>query len=138
MPELFAYDWKNALALRVMKSSTAGGTREYVPRVYFAYSQLIYMKESEDDITFEKDQIILIGILSTLCVTARQDFLVLDNKRAEVFLWKNGMQQMGHFYCDRTSAVSKDYLSAINRTIYICISHFRVILATDKTEFILT
>ena len=110
MPELFAYDWKNALTLRVMKSSTAGGAREYVPRVYFAYCQLIYMKESEDDVTFEKDQIILIGILSTLCVTARQDFLVLDNKRAEVFLWKNGMQQMRHFYCDRTSAVSKEYL----------------------------
>lgn len=79
-------------------------------RAFLAYCQLEFCPDSPDDQRFEKHQIVLVGILTTLCVTARNDFLVYDCKLGQMLLWKNGMQLMRNFYCNRSLVVDKPFL----------------------------
>jgi hypothetical protein len=65
---------------------------------------------SDSDFRFTKHQMILVGILTTLCVTARNDFLVYNCLLCEIELWKNGMQNMKHFYCDPSIIIDKNLL----------------------------
>ena len=79
-------------------------------RSFLSYCHLDFIPESIDDTRYEKHQIILVGILTTLCVSARNDFLVFDLKLNEILLWKNGMSLMRNFYCNRTFPVDKEDL----------------------------
>ena len=78
-------------------------------RAYLAYCQLEYVRDSK----YEKNQLILVGILTTLCSTSRHDFLIFNKKMGaagECELWKNGMQKMKDCYCKPGAKVDKQAL----------------------------
>ena len=83
------------------------------------------MPESREDKIFQKYQLILIGVLTTLCVSARNDFLILDTLLNKVILWNSGMEFMKNCYCDRAISIDKarlkskrDEFFSINRWWY--------------------
>ena len=84
--------------------------KKFAARAFISYCQLEYIPDSADDKKFTRYQLILIGILTTLCVTARNDFLVLDCNLNTVVLWNNGMQFMRNCYCNRSIPVDKPFL----------------------------
>ena len=68
-------------------------------RTYLAYCQLEYHREDDK---YDKYQLVLVGILTTLCSTSRNDFLIFNKKMGtsgDCELWRNGMQLMKDCYC---------------------------------------
>lgn len=117
LPILFAYEFKSALTVRVQQQTK---TKKYVGRAFLSYCQLEFCPDSADDHRYDKHQMILVGILTTLCVTARNDFLVYDTKLNAIQLWKNGMQLMRNFYCNRSIPVDKSLLMEKRNEFFGC------------------
>lgn len=85
-----------------------------VVRAYLSYCQLQYIPQASDDTRYTRLQIILVGILTTLCVTARNDFLVLNTavgkRGGEIERWADGMKYMKWFFCSPEIPVDKNFL----------------------------
>ena len=85
-----------------------------VARAYLSYCQLEYIPQALDDSRYTKLQIVLVGILTTLCVTARNDFLILNKaigkRGGEIERWCDGMKQMKWFHCCPEIPVDKNFL----------------------------
>lgn len=85
-----------------------------VVRAYLSYCQLQYIPQAADDTRYTRLQIILVGILTTLCVTARNDFLILNTavgkRGGEIERWVEGMKFMKWFFCSPEIPVDKNVL----------------------------
>lgn len=85
-----------------------------VVRAYLSYCQLQYIPQAADDTRYTRLQIILVGILTTLCVTARNDFLILNTavgkRGGEIERWVEGMKYMKWFFCSPEIPVDKNFL----------------------------
>ena len=130
MPLLFSYEFKAALIIvlkqvlyinlsfKLLLHQLAWyllfiqANKRFASRAFLSYCQLVYMPESMEDKMFEKYQLILIGVLTTLCVSARNDFLILDTLLNKVILWNSGMQFMKNCYCNRAIPIDKAMLKS--------------------------
>jgi hypothetical protein len=81
-----------------------------VARAFVSLCQLEFTPDSLDDKRYEKYQLSLVCILTTLCTTARNDFLIYDAKLNTICLWQNGMELMRNCYCNRKIRVDRNAL----------------------------
>lgn len=63
LPLLFSYEFKAALMVSVQLANS----KKFVGRAFLSYCQLEFNPDSPDDHRYEKQQMILVGILTTLC-----------------------------------------------------------------------
>ena len=81
-----------------------------VARAFVSLCQLEFTPDSPDDKRYDKYQLSLVCILTTLCTTARNDFLIYDAKLNTICLWQNGMELMRNCYCNRKIRVDRNAL----------------------------
>ena len=81
-----------------------------VARAFVSLCQLEFTPDSPDDKRYDKYQLSLVCILTTLCTTARNDFLIYDAKLNTICLWQNGMELMRNCYCNRAIPVDRAQL----------------------------
>ena len=89
-----------------------------VARAFISFCQLEYIPDSPDDKRYEKYQLSLVAILTTLCTTARNDFLIFDSKLQSIVLWKNGMELMRNCYCNRAIPVDRAQLLTLRDAFF--------------------
>ena len=89
-----------------------------VARAFISLCQLEYIPDSPDDKRYEKYQLSLVAILTTLCTTARNDFLIFDSKLQSIVLWKNGMELMRNCYCNRAIPVDRAQLLTLRDAFF--------------------
>lgn len=90
------------------------GPKTFLARSYLSYCQLEYVPQAPNDTRYSKHQLILVGILTTLCVSARNDFLILNKAvgktGGEIELWKDALKYMKCFFCCPEVSVDKNFL----------------------------
>ena len=90
------------------------GPKTFFARAYLSYCQLEYVPQAPSDTRYTKHQLILVGILTTLCVTARNDFIILNTAvgktGGEIELWKDALKYMKCFFCCPEVNVDKNFL----------------------------
>jgi len=90
----------------------------WVARAFISFCQLEYTPESPDDKRYDKFQLTLVAILTTLCTTARNDFLIYDKKLDSIIRWTNGMEMMRFCYCNRTIPVDRAALLVMRDSFF--------------------
>jgi len=90
-----------------------------VSRAFISLCQLEYTPDSSDDKRYEKYQLTLVAILTTLCTSARNDFLIFDRNLNRIILWKNGMELMRNCYCNRLVAVDRTELLKLRDAFFV-------------------
>ena len=90
-----------------------------VSRAFISLCQLEYTPDSSDDKRYEKYQLTLVAILTTLCTSARNDFLIFDGNLNRIILWKNGMELMRNCYCNRLVAVDRTELLKLRDAFFV-------------------
>jgi len=90
------------------------GPKTFFARAYLSYCQLEYVPQEANDTRYAKLQLILVGILTTLCVSARNDFLILNKAvgkaGGEIELWRDALKYMKCFFCCPEVIVDKNFL----------------------------
>lgn len=90
-----------------------------VARAYISLCQLVYKPEWDGDNRYEQHQLTLVQILTTLCTTARNDFLLYDGKLDRIIRWTNGMELMKNCYCNRKIPVDRAALLAMRDAYFV-------------------
>ena len=90
------------------------GPKTFFARAYLSYCQLEYVPQEANDTRYAKLQLILVGILTTLCVSAQNDFLILNKAvgkaGGEIELWRDALKYMKCFFCCPEVIVDKNVL----------------------------
>lgn len=92
-------------------------------RAYISLCQLVYKPEWDGDNRYEQHQLTLVQILTTLCTSARNDFLLYDGKLDRIIKWTNGMALMKNCYCNRKLPVNRAELLVL-RDAYLVQNRF--------------
>lgn len=92
-------------------------------RAYISLCQLVYKPEWDGDNRYEQHQLTLVQILTTLCTSARNDFLLYDAKLDRIIKWTNGMALMKNCYCNRKLPVNRAALLVL-RDAYLVQNRF--------------
>jgi hypothetical protein len=90
-----------------------------VARAYISLCQLVYNPEWDGDNRYEQHQLTLVQILTTLCTTARNDFLLYDGKLDRIIRWTNGMELMKNCYCNRKIPVDRAALLEMRDAYFV-------------------
>ena len=90
-----------------------------VARAYISLCQLVYKPEWDGDNRYEQHQLTLVQILTTLCTTARNDFLLYDGKLDRIIRWTNGMELMKNCYCNRKIPVDRAALLEMRDAYFV-------------------
>lgn len=90
-----------------------------VARAYISLCQLVYKPEWDGDNRYEQHQLTLVQILTTLCTTARNDFLLYDRKLDRIIRWTNGMELMKNCYCNRKIPVDRAALLEMRDAYFV-------------------
>ena len=83
----------------------------------------MYKPEWDGDNRYEQHQLTLVQILTTLCTSARNDFLLYDGKLDRIIKWTNGMALMKNCYCNRKLPVNRAALLVL-RDAYLVQNRF--------------
>jgi hypothetical protein len=83
----------------------------------------VYKPEWDGDNRYEQHQLTLVQILTTLCTSARNDFLLYDGKLDRIIKWTNGMALMKNCYCNRKLPVDRAALLVL-RDAYLVQNRF--------------
>ena len=88
------------------------GPKTYFIRAYLSYCQLEYVPQAPNDTRrYTKHQLILVGILTTLCVTERNDFLILNTavgkRGGEIEILKDALKYLKASFAARRSIMTK-------------------------------